>query len=834
MASPVKPPDGKVTQTITFRGTLSRPATGCFSKWAPFYWVLMKEGNETVLKYWQSEKNWTKVAPMGSFPVERLSFTAPPPKSKAKDKLHLLFDESPLELKAPNPIEKERWVKALQQAMKRDNLLSTPATSRQSTLGFHGSPMFHEDTEAEAPEVTHSTYSITLDVPHPATPPRRPASAPASPSFPPELDRLFEGLLERGLYKQEAKEKMRQLPPAQKFMLIQQESIRKQEDLRNKDHSPAFFAKLLTGQAGSASDSTAPLQRAGSGGVAPGSAHKLPQGQGAGDEAHPQRPQVALKDVQELHVVLRGALKDWLKGFVQEGALTALLALLSPDQRPEMVSVVLDCLRAFMNNEFGLSTIVETPAAIDVIALVLTFARDAERVQVLELLTVLCWLSEEALDSVAQALNAAQFGRRYQVIMDMLTKGDNPQLKNKALTFCNVLINAQDALDSRVSVRQEFLDLGILEALERLCIWMDSKRDLDLLHDEIGQLQAQVELFTEMHGRDRRDALYKDYDLSSPEGVMQYVLKASAMDGTGAELLAALQHLAAIPADKEVAFRTWSAINAVLEEAIIPKIAHQGHEHEHAAEGEAEPGQGQEQGQQADGEGEGEGEGEGAKERAASAQLTIEALKLLLHQKEEAAEQQRKSELEKARDQLEQQRGELHDLTVREASLRDQLGKLQAAAQEHKEALVKEKRRHEEEREADRAQVATLTSSLAEVRAQHAQASERIKQLEEDVQRAEERVKEAEAKAASAASAAAAGAAAVPDAPPLDIPVAPPFDAPPMDVPMAPPMDIPMAPPFDAPPMDGVPMAPPLDGVPMAPPMDGIPMAPPMDGIPMR
>ena len=129
----------------------------------------------------------------------------------------------------------------------------------------------------------------------------------------------------RGLYKEEAKAKMRMLPDQQKYMLIQQDIIRNKGDLLHKVHTPAYFAKLLAGQRPAEASGPTPqqLQRGSSLlQVAPGSASKNSQQQ--------QGP--TLKDLQELHVLLRGALKDWLLGFVQEGALDLLLDLLSPEQ----------------------------------------------------------------------------------------------------------------------------------------------------------------------------------------------------------------------------------------------------------------------------------------------------------------------------------------------------------------------------------------------------------------------------------------------------------------------------------------------------------------------
>ena len=108
-----------------------------------------------------------------------------------------------------------------------------------------------------------------------------------------------------------------------------------------------------------------------------------------------QGAKVSSSDLRSLGVVLRGQGKSWMSEFKGKkkkkakkprksvieaisapapSGLTNLLALLDPELRlaPGCKYEALRCLRALMNNSYGLNVILETPAAVQSIAGVLT------------------------------------------------------------------------------------------------------------------------------------------------------------------------------------------------------------------------------------------------------------------------------------------------------------------------------------------------------------------------------------------------------------------------------------------------------------------------------
>ena len=70
-------------------------------------------------------------------------------------------------------------------------------------------------------------------------------------------------------------------------------------------------------------------------------------------------------------------------------------------------------------------------------------------VQVLDLLTVIAWISVEGHKSVMEALKNSKFSRRFRVVVEALSEGENTELKVNIMTFINAIINAKDLLEGR-------------------------------------------------------------------------------------------------------------------------------------------------------------------------------------------------------------------------------------------------------------------------------------------------------------------------------------------------------------------------------------------------
>jgi len=361
------------------------------------------------LAFWNADKDVGKVEPIGVYAMAKVSaFT-----KKSDTQLNLLYEGKPLELLANNAQDRAKWVHALVSLkipvvddlakagsqLKLDTTGGDPSESPTTTQRTQLGKIAISSNKPPAPP----TGTTASPQPHDGAPPippkagakplgagHHPASStggsmggnqgsllsnlPATQPSQGELDKMFEEFMEEKCFKEDVRIRMRGLPAAMKWTLLQQEKSKRQED--KKEYTPAYFAKLLSGEEGKGTDS-----KTGTPGQPPPSA---------------QQARVGVKELQHLRVVLGGQGKSWMQGFVTEGALTALLGVLAREGQGDGVfAEVLRCLKAFMNNEFGLNTILGTPAAVDQIALVLTYGNDDMRTQVIELLTVLCWISEQ-------------------------------------------------------------------------------------------------------------------------------------------------------------------------------------------------------------------------------------------------------------------------------------------------------------------------------------------------------------------------------------------------------------------------------------------------------
>ncbi len=82
------------------------------------------------------------------------------------------------------------------------------------------------------------------------------------------------------------------------------------------------------------------------------------------------------------------------------------------------------------------------------------------------------------------------------------------------MTFINTMINAREYLEERVAVRREFVDLGLLQVLQKLRLWIDNKRAVDERTESLTKLSSQFDVFQEAMLFDQRETTRGNLDLS--------------------------------------------------------------------------------------------------------------------------------------------------------------------------------------------------------------------------------------------------------------------------------------------------------------------------------
>lgn len=229
--------------------------------------------------------------------------------------------------------------------------------------------------------------------------------------------------------------------------------------------------------------------------------------------------------LRTLRVVMSSQGKPWLSKFVRHDGLDALLTAFARAQNVEETRVrdeiqieCLNVLKAFMNNQFGLDIVVRTPAAINALALLFDSTNDRLRIQVLTLLSVVTWMSDDGhrqvLESLENLCSIKHHPSRFSPFVTALGDHSNIDLTCTVLTFINTLINSCNVLEDRVLVRTELMENGCAAMLPALRAWASR-------HDgpDFRSLEAQIEVFETERTADARDTLRGTVDLSNADEV---------------------------------------------------------------------------------------------------------------------------------------------------------------------------------------------------------------------------------------------------------------------------------------------------------------------------
>lgn len=583
-----------------------------------------------------------------------------------------------------------------------------------------------------------------------------------------ELNRQFEEFMEEKQIKPEAREKMRQLPAPQKWKTICVDRFAAGLQASptpggaTRDNTPEYWANTLKAAIGV------------------------------------NGKQVTGPQMQSLSIVMRGAGKSWLTSFVELDGITSLIDLLiqfDPLPSEGARTGMLHSLKAFMNAEYGLNVIVAHPTAVERITLALLGSSDSQRVLVVDLLSVIVWISEKGHEAVlTRGLTHERFGsnKRFKILVEMLTaplssmfhppsltsspsvsrlsmavrevvspskpskdkdKTENTQslaLQTRTLTFINALINAIPTLEDRVGLRQELISKGMLDAVKGLQDYIEEHRNMEKYDATSEQLQTQLDLFNDCHTQDIQETKYHELDTSDIDAVYAFLKSTTVQQGHSAAFFDVMQSMLLIPSDPELGAKTWLNMKYMAVKVTV-------------AEDE-----------------------KGRPTNEVPTDMTYEKLKLLLKEKERADAEYKESDYAALQKRVEEQRK-----TILEWSQKHE------GTKEETQALI------EKERAGLQEKYAACEKDLAACKAQLVVAQAEIAAL-----------KAGGAVPGVPGAPAAPGAPGAPDAPPMAPPMAP--GAP--GAPDAPPM---------APPMNGAPEAPPM-APPMAPGAPGAPDAPPM------
>ncbi|XP_053791692.1 protein diaphanous homolog 3 isoform X4 [Vidua chalybeata] len=255
--------------------------------------------------------------------------------------------------------------------------------------------------------------------------------------------------------------------------------------------------------------------------------------------------------LESLRVSLTSNPVSWVENFGGEGLgllLDVLERLVETKNQDRLVKrsqhKVIQCLRAFMNNKYGLERILGEERSL----LLLTKAIDPKQTNmmtdIVKLLSAMCIVGEEnILEKILEAVTAAAEERnvdRFSPIVEGL-QDNSVQLQVACMQLINALVTSPDDLDFRLHIRNEFMRSGLKEILPQLqCIKNEA-------------LDIQLKVFNEHKEEDMIEFSHRLEDIRSELDEVNdvYNMVWNTVKDTSAEgyFLSILQHLLLIRND---------------------------------------------------------------------------------------------------------------------------------------------------------------------------------------------------------------------------------------------------------------------------------------------
>ncbi|XP_030627945.1 protein diaphanous homolog 3-like [Chanos chanos] len=194
--------------------------------------------------------------------------------------------------------------------------------------------------------------------------------------------------------------------------------------------------------------------------------------------------------LDSLRVSLTSNPVSWVQSFGHEGLglLLDTLEKLLHKKHQEKVDKksqhkVIQCLKAFMNNKYGLERIIGEEKSLTLLARAIDPCQPAMMTDVVKLLSAICIVGEEnTLERVLEAITSAGERRgtgRFSPIVQGL--GDRSvQLQVACMQLINALVTSPDELDFRLHIRNEFMRCGLREILPHLNAVRNEALDIQL------------------------------------------------------------------------------------------------------------------------------------------------------------------------------------------------------------------------------------------------------------------------------------------------------------------------------------------------------------------
>uniref|UniRef100_A0A8C5CL57 Diaphanous related formin 2 n=1 Tax=Gadus morhua TaxID=8049 RepID=A0A8C5CL57_GADMO len=279
-----------------------------------------------------------------------------------------------------------------------------------------------------------------------------------------------------------------------------------------------------------------------------------------------------LNCLESLRVSLTSNPVSWVHNFGHEGLgllLEALEKLLDKKQQDNMDKrnqhKLIQCLKAFMNNKYGLQRILGDERSLLLLARAIDPKQANMMTEIVKILSAVCIIGEEnILDKILTAMTIAAERNnkdRFAPIVEGLENHEAQQLQVACMQLINALVTSPDDLDFRIHLRNEFLRCGLKKILPEL--------------KETEELDIQLKVFNENKEEDAIELSHRFDDIRSemeyPFSPVYHLLSNMVKD-TGSEtyFLSILQHLLLIRNDYYIRPQYYK----ILEECVSQVVLH--------------------------------------------------------------------------------------------------------------------------------------------------------------------------------------------------------------------------------------------------------------------
>ncbi|TRY60126.1 hypothetical protein DNTS_006440, partial [Danionella cerebrum] len=206
----------------------------------------------------------------------------------------------------------------------------------------------------------------------------------------------------------------------------------------------------------------------------------------------------------------------WVNNFGHEGLgllLDALERLLDKKQQENIDKKnqhkLIQCLKAFMNNKYGLQRILGDERSLLLLARAIDPKQTNMMTEIVKILSAVCIIGEEnTLDKILAAMTIAaerNNKERFSPIVEGLENHEAQQLQVACMQLINALVTSPDDLDFRIHLRNEFLRCGLKKILPEL--------------KETEELDIQLKVFNE---NKEEDSIELSHRLDDIRAEMEY------------------------------------------------------------------------------------------------------------------------------------------------------------------------------------------------------------------------------------------------------------------------------------------------------------------------